>query len=116
MNDSVKIEYHRYTVTRDFSELPDAIRNLPDGQLKSNVWDVLNQYYEGDISKLVTYKGPIAPAFNTTTTNAVQVEVPLSMELLSKLGFIKDVTPFTYNPAFVPPAIYGPQTAIEGGK
>ncbi|HCC34867.1 MAG TPA: hypothetical protein DEQ02_04250 [Ruminococcaceae bacterium] len=91
-------EYHRYTVTRDFSELPDAIRNLPDGRLKSDVWDVLNEYYKGDVSKLITYKGPIAPAFNTTATNAVQVEVPLSMELLNKMGFLTYKEPIA--PAF----------------
>jgi len=85
--------YHLFKVTRNFDELPIAIKGLPPGKLKDDVTAYLKAYYRGSANGLTTYEGPIASAFGTVDTNGIQIYTPLPADLLIRLEFIEEVTP-----------------------
>jgi hypothetical protein len=81
--------YHQYEVTRDFSQLSDAIKNCKDKDLVELInADALR--YGIDLNNLKTYGGEIAPAFDAIG-GGTQWQLPLSVQYLKKLGFLKEI-------------------------
>ena len=83
-------KYHQYCVEKDFSQLREAIENCTDSDVKNEIDNLVKNYYKGDYEQfynnLKAYKGEIAPAFGATG-GGIQYELPLSVNLLKKLGF-----------------------------
>ena len=52
--------YHKYEVVGDFNKPEDYVKNCPDTKLKTQIDAAITKYYDGDYSKLVSYKGEIA--------------------------------------------------------
>lgn len=104
--------YNKYEVTRNFSELPDAINSLPNGQLKTEIMTNVNRFYEGNVNNLTANTGTIAPGFNQPG-GGVQTQFPLSVDTLVELGFLKNITPVPLTPTLTPGINIG---AIEGSK
>ncbi|SMC29142.1 Protein of unknown function, partial [Clostridium acidisoli DSM 12555] len=81
--------YHKYEVTRDFSQLSDAIKNCKDKDLIELInADALR--YGIDLNNLKTYGGEIVKAFNAIG-GGTQWQLPLSVQYLKKLGFLKEI-------------------------
>lgn len=81
--------YHKYEVTRDFSQLSDAIKNCKDKDLIELInADALR--YGIDLNNLKTYGGEIAKAFDAIG-GGTQWQLPLSVQYLKKLGFLKEI-------------------------
>ncbi len=100
-------------IVRDFSELPNAVKNLPEGPLKNEITQTVNTYFNRDVNNLKVKYGQIAPAFNQPG-GAVQFELPLKISTLQNLGFLKDTTPlFPISPATFPAAAGGAAGATK---
>lgn len=52
--------YHKYEVIGDFSKIEEYVKNCPDAKLKVKIDATVTAYYDGDYSKLVSYKGEAA--------------------------------------------------------
>ena len=84
-----KNAYHQYEITRDFNELSEVIKNCKDKDLVELInADALR--YGIDLDNLKTYGGEIAPAFDAIG-GGTQFQLPLSVDYLIKLGFLKEI-------------------------
>ena len=79
--------YHQHRVERPFSEIPNAIRELPDGDFKDEMLDILDDA-NGE-SRVGA--GTVAPAFVGQPGGAVQYESAFSGRRLQGLGIIAEV-------------------------
>lgn len=52
--------YHQYEVTGDFSKIEEYVNNCSDVKVKAQIDANVTKYYDGDYSKLISYKGGIA--------------------------------------------------------
>lgn len=82
--------YHIYQVTGDISQLENYVNSCTDETVVSIVRDSAAKYYEGDISKMVVWKGTTAAAFGCAG-GAMQYEFPLSMDVLCSLGILQEI-------------------------
>lgn len=83
-------KYHQYVVKGDFSDIKSYIDACDDPALLTEITMVVEKYYSGDYNSLKTYIGDIAPAFGTTN-GGTQVKLPLSVNLLERLGLIEEL-------------------------
>ena len=88
LEDSSK--YHQYEVIGDFSKIEEYVSKCNNLQLKSKLEAQVLRYYNGDYSKVVTYKGGIAKGFGASG-GGIQYELPLPVEWLEELGLLKEV-------------------------
>ena len=84
-------QYHRYEIVGDFNEIEKYIENCSDLTLKAQVDATVTKYYDGDYSKLLSYKGEAAPITDWGVGGATQYELCLSIDQLEKLGLIKEI-------------------------
>lgn len=82
--------YHQYEVTRDFSELSEAVRNCEDEKL-AEALKADAKRYNIDLEKLDIYGGKIAghKAFDSEG-GGIQYQLPLNIKYLKALGFVKE--------------------------
>ena len=85
------MQNHQYEVTGDISKLEEYVANCPDATLKSQIESDIDYYYNGDYSKVITYKGDIASIDGWGTGGGVQYEFPIKVEYLEKLGILKEI-------------------------
>ena len=84
-----KNAYHQYKITRNFDELSEAIKSCKDKDLVEMInADALR--YGINLDNLKTYGGEIAPAFDAIG-GGTQWQLPLSVDYLIKLGFLKEI-------------------------
>jgi len=88
---------HRYVVTRNFSELPSAVRNSTDPAIIRAV----NNHWGGNANNITAFHGRTAPAFGQPG-GGEQIALPFSVEQLQQLGFISDITVGTFDPSLFP--------------
>lgn len=82
--------YHQYEVTRDFSELSDAVRNCKDEKLLE-VLRADAKRYNIDMEKLEIYGGKIAGHKPFASDGGgMQYQLPLNIKYLKALGFLKE--------------------------
>ena len=74
-------QYHQYEVVKDYSDIPDAVEKLPDGERKSEIEAYVATY------GLHGYKGKIAPGFGNIG-GGTQVQLPIPAEYLEELGIL----------------------------
>ncbi|TFV96640.1 glycohydrolase toxin TNT-related protein [Orlajensenia leifsoniae] len=78
--------YHQYTVQRPFSEIPQAIDELPAGPVKDSIVASIEQY---GLNTNVE-RGPIAPGFGSSG-GIDQIHMPMPVKQLEQLGILKEV-------------------------
>lgn len=83
--------YHQYEVTGDFSKLEEYIKNCSDIDLKNEILDDIDYYYNGDFSKVVVNVGEIAKVDGWGIGGGIQYEFPIKVEYLEKLGLLKEI-------------------------
>ncbi|MFX3617456.1 MAG: glycohydrolase toxin TNT-related protein [Sporolactobacillus sp.] len=88
MKDSSK--YHKYEVIGDLNRIEKYINNCKDTGLKKAIDAQVSKYYGGDYKNLVSYRGEIAPGFNSVG-GGLQYELPLPVKWLEKLGILKEI-------------------------
>ena len=83
--------YHQYEVIGDFTKLEEYVNNCTDVNLKTQIDANVTKYYDGDYSKLLSYKGEIASVDGWGTGGGIQYEFSLTIEQLEKLGLLKEI-------------------------
>ncbi len=83
--------YHQYEVMGDFSKLEDYVKNCSDIKLKTQIDAAVTKYYDGDYSKLISYKGEIAGIKSWGTGGGIQYEFSLTVDQLERLGLLKEI-------------------------
>ena len=83
--------YHQYEVIGDFTKLEEYVNNCMDVKLKNQIDATVTKYYDGDYSKLLSYKGEVASVDGWGTGGGTQYEFSLTVEQLEKLGLLKEV-------------------------
>lgn len=83
--------YHKYEVVVDFNKLEDYVKNCSDIKLKTQIDAAVTKYYDGDYSKLVSYKGEIAGIKGWGTEGGIQYEFPITVDQLEKLGLLREI-------------------------
>jgi hypothetical protein len=81
--------YHQYEVTGDLSDIPAAVRNHPDAELRQEIANLMNAY-QLSFEDLRVQVGPIAPGFGQRG-GGTQYLFPLSTDMMERLGLIKEV-------------------------
>ncbi|WP_278102887.1 glycohydrolase toxin TNT-related protein [Microbacterium proteolyticum] len=81
--------YHQYEVTGDLSDIPAAVRNHPDAELRQEIGNLMNAY-QLSFEDLRVQVGPIAPGFGQRG-GGTQYLFPLSTDMMERLGLIKEV-------------------------
>ncbi len=81
--------YHQYEVTGDLSDIPAAVRNHPDAELRQEIANLMNAY-QLSFDDLRVQVGPIAPGFGQRG-GGTQYLFPLSTDMMERLGLIKEV-------------------------
>lgn len=83
--------YHQYEITRDFSELSDAVKNCKDEELVKSL-KVDAKRYNINLENLEIYGGKIAghKPFDSAG-GGMQYQLPLNIKYLKALGFMKEV-------------------------
>ena len=84
-------QYHKYEVTGDISKLQEYVSNCKDANLKAEIEGYIDYYFNGDYSKIVTYKGTIASVDGWGNGGGIQYELPIKIEYLEKLGILKEI-------------------------
>lgn len=83
--------YHKYEVIGDFSKIEEYVKNCPDAKLKVKIDATVTAYYDGDYSKLVSYKGEAATVEGWGKGGAIQYEISLTVEQLEGLGLLREI-------------------------
>ena len=83
--------YHKYKVIGDFSKIEEYVKNCPDAKLKVKIDATVTAYYDGDYSKLVSYKGEAATVEGWGKGGAIQYEFSLTVEQLEGLGLLREI-------------------------
>lgn len=83
--------YHKYEVIGDFSKIEEYVKNCPDAKLKVEIDATVTAYYDGDYSKLVSYKGEAATVEGWGKGGAIQYEFSLTVEQLEGLGLLREI-------------------------
>lgn len=83
--------YHKYEVIGDFSKIEEYVKNCPDAKLKVKIDATITAYYDGDYSKLVSYKGEAATVEGWGKGGAIQYEFSLTVEQLEGLGLLREI-------------------------
>ena len=83
--------YHQYEVVGDFSKIEYYVKNCSDIKLKTQIDANVIKYYDGDYSKLISYKGEIAGIKDWGTGGGIQYEFPVTVDQLEKLGLLKEI-------------------------
>ncbi|WP_306783630.1 glycohydrolase toxin TNT-related protein [Agathobacter rectalis] len=83
--------YHKYEVIGDFSKIEEYVKNCPDAKLKVKIDATVTAYYDGDYSKLVSYKGEAATVEGWGKGGAIQYEFSLTVEQLEGLGLLREI-------------------------
>ena len=78
-------DYHRYKVIGDFAELEAYIADCMDAELKAEITEYVEKYYNGDYSTTVAYRGEAAAVQGWGEGGAIQYELPLKIEWLIQL-------------------------------
>jgi hypothetical protein len=84
-------QYHQYKVVGDFSMMEQYVENCQDENLKNDIYEYIDAYYEGDFSKLLVYKGKIAGIKGWGIGGGVQYELPMKVEWLEALGILQEI-------------------------
>ena len=84
-------KYHRYEVTGDFTKIEEYVNNCGNAELKAKIDAAVTAYYDGDYSKLVSYRGKAAGIEGWREGGATQYEFSLSIEQLEGLGLLKEI-------------------------
>lgn len=83
--------YHQYEVVGDFKKIEKYVNNCNDVNLKTQIDATVTKYYDGDYSKLLSYKGEVATVKGWGNGGAIQYEFSLTVEQLEKLGLLKKI-------------------------
>jgi hypothetical protein len=83
--------YHQYEVTGDFSKIEEYVNNCSDAKLKAQIDASVTKYYDGDYSKLISYKGGIAEIDGWGIGGGTQYEFSLTVDQLERLGLLKEI-------------------------
>ena len=83
--------YHKYEVIGDFSKIEEYVKNCPDAKLKVKIDATVTAYYDGEYSKLVSYKGEAATVEGWGKGGAIQYEFSLTVEQLEGLGLLREI-------------------------
>ena len=83
--------YHKYEVIGDFSKIEEYVKNCPDAKLKVKIDATVTAYYDGDYSKLVSYKDEAATVEGWRKGGAKQYEFSLTVEQLEGLGLLREI-------------------------
>jgi ABC-type transporter Mla subunit MlaD len=83
--------YHQYEVTGDFSKIEEYVNNCSDVKLKTQIDANVTKYYDGDFSKLISYKGEIAEIKGWGNGGGTQYEFALTVDQLERLGLLKEI-------------------------
>lgn len=83
--------YHQYEVTGDFSKIEEYVNNRSDVKLKAQIYANVIIYYDGDHSKLISYKGEIAEIDGWGIGEGTQYEFSLTVDQLECLGLLKEI-------------------------
>jgi len=81
--------YHQYEVTGDLSDIPAAVRNHPDAELRQEIANLMNAY-QLSFGDLRVQVGPIAPGFGQRG-GGTQYLFPFSTDMMERLGLIEEV-------------------------
>ena len=84
-------KYHRYEVTGDFTKIEEYVKKCANSELKGKIDAAVTAYYDGDYSKLVSYRGKVAGIEDWGNGGATQYEFSLSIEQLVELGLLKEI-------------------------
>ena len=84
-------KYHQYEVTGDFTKIEEYVKNCTNNELKAKIDAAVTAYYDGDYSKLVSYKGKAAGIEGWGKGGAIQYEFSLTVEQLEGLGLLKEI-------------------------
>jgi hypothetical protein len=87
----VAIKSHKYEVVGDISKLQEYVVNCDDVDVITEIEGAINYYFNCDYSKAVVYKGIIAGIKGWGSGGGLQYEFPLKIELLEKLGILKEL-------------------------
>lgn len=67
------------------------MKNCTNNELKTKIDATVKAYYDGDYSKLVSYRGKAARIEGWGEGGAIQYEFSLSIEQLEAIGLIKEI-------------------------
>lgn len=84
-------KYHQYEVTGDFTKIEEYVKNCKNNQLNAKIDAAVTAYYDGDYSKLVSYKGKATGIEGWGKGGATQYELSLTIEQLEGLGLLKEI-------------------------
>ena len=84
-------KYHQYKVTGDFAKIKEYVKNCTNNELKAKIDAAVTAYYDGDYSKLVSYKGKAVGIEGWGKGGAIQYEFSLTIEQLEGLGLLKEI-------------------------
>ncbi len=73
------------------SFIEEYVKNCPDAKLKVKIDATVTAYYDGDYSKLVSYKGEAATVEGWGKGGAIQYEFSLTVEQLEGLGLLREI-------------------------
>ena len=83
--------YHQYEVIGDFTKIEEYVNNCTDVKLKAQIDASVTAYYDGDYSKIVSYKGKTALVEGWGSGGAIQYEFSLTVNQLEKIGLLKEI-------------------------
>ena len=83
--------YHQYEVIGDFTKIEEYIKNCKNRELGAKIQAAVMAYYDGDYSKLISYKGEVAGIEGWGKGKAIQYEFSLTIEQLEGLGLLKEI-------------------------
>ena len=87
-------QYHQYEVVGDIKNIKEYVDKCADLKVKAKIEDTVNKLYDGDYTKLAesTSKGEVASIKSIGTEGgAEQVELPLTVDQLEKIGILKEI-------------------------
>ena len=83
--------YHQYEVIGDFNKIEEYVKNCSDIKLKTQIDAGVTKYYDGNYSKVVSYKGEIAKIEGWGIGGGIQYEFPIIVDQLERLGLLKEI-------------------------
>lgn len=83
--------YHQYEITGDFASIEEYVKKCKNNELKARIDATVTAYYDGDYSKLVSYKGEAAGIEGWGKGGAIQYEFSLTIEQLEGLGLLIEI-------------------------
>ena len=84
-------KYHKYEVTGDFTQIEEYVKNCTNDEMKAKIDATVTAYFDGDYSKLVSYKGQVAGIEGWGKGGAIQYEFPLTIEQFEGLGLLTEI-------------------------